>query len=146
MKFWTARRWILSFAVLLAGCLGDNRGGGEWKDDPANWKRAFGVDPPADITVIRSQYWLSGHWSHEFVSAFHVASKGDVHALLNKEFKRQTTGSSATSASQTTECGVLPDWFAPKGLANYEVWSGPIHQRAFIDAAKNEAFLLDCQF
>jgi len=49
-----------------------NPNAGTWEDDPQNWNRAFGQDPPDDVSVVRSYYWESDHFTHEYIYFFEV--------------------------------------------------------------------------
>ena len=134
-------------ATLPAGC--GYLQSGTWDDDPDNWSRAFGSTRPDDVVVVRSHYWRAPHWSYE---------GGDLFELQpNDQLRRQLFGQNRLRTIQNPErdpdarpcVAECPDWFAPKPLTAYDVWTyedDPTGNfRVFIDKTNGHIFLGDFQ-
>jgi hypothetical protein len=102
---------------------------GEWDDDPANWRRAFGADPPPGWQVIRSRFWRSPHWSREEAYHFHVRIPVSERGPLPRyqETERQ-------------ECPDPPDWLPKPDPARFEIQHG-----ALLERGSTDVYLFGCQ-
>jgi hypothetical protein len=141
-----ARIRLLVFAALVSvGC--GYFVSGTWEDDPGNWGRAFQSTKPPDVVVVHSKYWRSPHWSYEFEYYFEIApNAGLKRQLFSANKLRRVTGSEA----EKIRGKVLPNapaWFAPKRVAEYEVWvfdnEPDRHFKLLIDSASGQMFLHD---
>jgi len=121
---------------------------GIWVDDAKNWKRAFGQSQPRDIEIVRSWYWRSPHFTHEFEYFFALAP--------NDAFRKQAeeSGNLIHFTEPTKEerqevqrfFHEKPAWFIPKPLETYEIWKSKephANFRLFIDRQTGELFLTD---
>lgn len=136
---------LILVAVLLAGC----HESGTWKDDARNWRRIFRVDKPDGITVVRSWYWRSPHFTFEYEYYLQIQKHADFQKrLLTMNPMTEVVGEEeiqkAAAGSQNR-----PDWFAPKPIAQYQVWiysNAPNSNfRLLIDRATGDLFLYDQQ-
>ena len=111
---------LVAFALLQAGC--GYLMEGTWEDDPKNWKRAFDSTKPDDVIVVHSKYWRSPHWTNEFQYFFEFAPNTKLkEQLFTKNRLRRITGDEAAKA-KANAFGDAPAWFAPKGVAEYDLW------------------------
>jgi hypothetical protein len=95
---------------------------GTWKDDPRNWNRAFESTKPSDVTVVHSEYWRAPHWTYEFEYYFEIWPNAKLkEQLFGKNKLRRVKGDEAAAIKKNV-FGDAPSWFAPKDLAEYEVW------------------------
>jgi len=120
---------------------------GFWKDDPKNWRRAFGGDPPSGVSIAHSQYWRTAHFSYEEGWYFELK--------VGSEQRRKLIRSDLVpvevleNARIDEPCPDRPVWFVPKSLQSYEVWrseGGTGNYRLFLDRATSHAFVSDCQY
>jgi hypothetical protein len=137
--------FILIAAVLLAGC----HESGTWKDDARNWKRIFRAPKPEDITVVHSWFWRSPHFTYEYEYYIQIQKHAEVRRRLltmnpMKQLIQDTELHDAAVRSQRR-----PTWFAPKPIAQYEVWvysNQPTSGfRLLIDRETGDLFLSDTQ-
>jgi len=122
---------------------------GTWEDDPGNWQRAFRSTAPPDVTVVHSKYWRSPHWSYECEYFFEIAPSAKLKEELFANNKlRQMQGDEAARI-QKSVFGDAPSWFAPKDVAEYEVWvfADQAHSnfKILIDKKSGVMFLNDYQ-
>jgi hypothetical protein len=112
------QRLTLAMAILLlAGCFR----GGTWADDPRNFSRAWGVEPPANVQVIRSWYWRSAHFTREEIYYFHLrAPLSFAEAFASTNNLRPTEPHEINAYSFPHS---KPDWFAPGDPEIYRIWS-----------------------
>src|SRR5438876_1059808 len=131
--------------VLLTGC----HESGTWKDDARNWKRIFRVTKPDDIMVTHSWFWRSPHFTYEYEYYLQVQKHADLQKrLLTMNPMTEVVGEKklreATAWSQQR-----PDWFAPKPVAQYQVWiysNAPNNDfRLLIDRETGDLVLSDRQ-
>jgi hypothetical protein len=135
---------ILGFLSAVAYC---GRKAGQWENDPANWKRAFGTPPPGTLQVIHSFYSRSPHpFMLEHHYAFHIKSplsfpnKWVAESGLKKPDPKDWSKIESLKGNQ-------PPWFAPKPMDAYEVYL--LQDQAFptfgifIDREVNEWFVTD---
>jgi hypothetical protein len=132
-------------AVVASGC--GYFVSGTWDDDPGNWTRAFQSTKPPDVVVVHSKYWRSPHWSYEFQYFFEIAPNVDLKRQLFSANKlRRVTGAEAEKARKNV-FGNAPAWFAPKGIAEYEVWVFENERdrnfKVLIDSASGQMFVHD---
>lgn len=131
--------------VLLTGC----HESGTWKDDERNWKRIFRVAKPDDITVAHSWFWRSPHFTYEYEYYLQVQKHADFQ-------KRLLTMNPMTEVSDEEQLRRAiawsrqrPDWFAPKPIAQYQVWvysdAPNSNFRLLIDRATGDLFVSDRQ-
>src|SRR6266516_3732414 len=68
------------------------------------------------------KYWRSPHWSYEFEYYFEIGPNSKLKEQLFGENKlRQVNGGDAAKIKNNV-FGDAPSWFAPKDVAEYEVW------------------------
>ena len=134
-------------ATLLAGC--GYIQSGTWDDDPDNWRRAFRSSRPDDVVVVHSHYWRAPHWSYEAGYLFEIRPNDGLRTQLfgqNRLRKIQDPERDPDARPCSAEC---PDWFAPKPLAEYDVWAyeddSTGNFRVLIDRATGHIFLGDFQ-
>lgn len=133
------------FCILMAGC----HESGTWQDDARNWKRVFGVEKSADVTVLHSWFWRSPHLTHEFEYYLQVQTNAAFQKrILTMNPMKQVTGEKELQ-SVTAWPERRPAWFAPKPIAQYEVWiysNAPASNfRLLIDRETWNLFLTDRQ-
>lgn len=119
--------------------------GGTWDDDPGNFRRAFGGDPPPGTKVLRSHYFRSAHWTVEFEYYFHIEKNPTLEQQLRTTWPlREIKDSDRIGADNTR-----PSWFAPKPMTAYEVWTYADQPRSsyrlLIDKETGDLFLHDSQ-
>ena len=139
---------VVAVLILLATGCGYVMSG-TWDDDPKNWGRAFQSTKPPEVLVVHSKYWRSPHWSYEFQYFFEIAPNADLKKQLFTANKlRRLTGKEAVEA-RAKVFGDAPPWFAPKGLASYEVWvfaDEPERKfKVLIDKSSGHIFMNDYQ-
>ena len=122
---------------------------GTWENDPGNWNRAFQSTKAPDVTVLHSKYWRSPHWSYEFEYYFEIGPNSKLKEQLFGENKlRQVNGGDAAKIKNNV-FGDAPSWFAPKDVAEYEVWVFKDDQNSnfkiLIDKKSGVMFLNDYQ-
>lgn len=99
---------------------------GTWKDDPGNWRRAFGEDPTQDVSVVHSYYWGSDHFTHECIYFFEVKAEPAWREAFIRTRNCVPVASSNACCFDVHYEGT-PDWFVPKPVQQYEVWDRPGH-------------------
>ena len=137
---------FLTFAaVLLVGC----HESGTWKDDAQNWKRIFRAAKPDDVTVVRSWFWRSPHFTYEYEYYIQIQKNADLQKRLlamnpMKQLALEKELQEAAAWSQHR-----PAWFVPKPVAQYDVWvytnAPPSAFRLLIDRDTGDLFLSDTQ-
>jgi hypothetical protein len=131
--------------LLLTGC----HESGTWKDDARNWKRIFGVAKPDDITVTHSWFWRSPHFTYEYEYYLQVQKQPDLQKRLFAMNPMTEVVSEKELREVTAWSQHRPDWFAPKPIAQYQVWiysNAPGGDfRLLIDRETGDLFLSDCQ-
>ena len=142
----TMRALIAILAVVfLTGC----HESGTWKDDARNWKRIFQVAKPDDITITHSWFWRSPHFTYEYEYYLQVQK----HADFQKRLLTMNQMTEVVGEKELREAGAWsqhrPDWFAPKPIAQYQVWiysNAPNSAfRLLIDRETGDLFLSDRQ-
>ena len=131
----------------LSGC----HRSGTWENDPKNWKRIFGQDPPKEVKVLHSWYWRSPHFTFEF--EYFLEFIPDAEFRKNAE---KGEGLLHFAPDQPTDKGeeellqrffhAKPSWFLPKPLKSYDIRQGkPPREnfRIFIDRETGVAFMTD---
>src|SRR5439155_22726170 len=102
---------------------------------------------PDDITVVHSWFWRSPHFTYEYEYYLQVQKHADLQKrLLTMNPMTEVIGEKelrqATAWSQQR-----PDWFAPKPIAQYQVWvysNAPNSDfRLLIDRETGDLFLSD---
>jgi hypothetical protein len=145
------RRSLIGLALLIvasiSGC--GYAMAGTWEDDPGNWSRAFESTKPPEVSVIRSKYWRSAHWTYEFAYFFEIAPEPRLKSqLFGKNKLRQATGVEAMRVKKDGP-GDAPPWFAPGEATEYEVWvfegSPNSHFKVLIEKKSRVMFLADYQ-
>jgi hypothetical protein len=139
---------VLSVVALLSARCSDLVSG-TWDDDPKNWGRAFHSTKPPEVIVVHSRYWRSPHWSYEFQYFFEIAPNSELkHQLFTANKLREVTGNEAVEA-RARVFGDAPSWFAPKSLADYEVWVSADEPgrnfKVLIDRVSGHIFINDYQ-
>lgn len=134
---------LAGFVTFVVGC----HESGTWQDDPKNWNRIFGSPKPKDVTVVRSWYLRTPHWSYEVEYLIQIAANAKLKKawLALGELKRLDSPDEIAEAHRFTER--RPKWFAPKDRAEYEVWvrSNEPHSkfRVFVDRETGDLFATD---
>lgn len=141
------RRFL--FPILLAITFGCSRSG-TWEDDPKNFERAFRQRPHEDAVIVRSWYWRSPHWTHEFAYFFHFRASENFQKFLfdNNKLKQPETPSERQMVAEFSH--TKPTWFIPKHSDVYDVWiyadDPQSHFRIFIDKTTQDIFVADFSF
>jgi hypothetical protein len=123
-------RFVLLILLLETSC----RRAGTWVDDPRNFERAFGVDPPANVRVVRSWYWRSAHFTVEEMYYFQLSASSSYAEAFAAENHLKAAGSEALTPFSFPQN--RPYWFAPKAPSEYRIWKRP-------DDSSTEFLLLD---
>jgi len=120
---------------------------GTWEDDPKNWFRAFNEEPPADVSVVRSKYWRSNHFTDEFVYYFEVqASAAWRDAFLKKRNVELISPPAAATYRMNNHSDLAPDWFVPGPAEKYDVWDKAGHCGSiWMDKTNGHVFFYDQQ-
>ena len=101
-----------------------NPNAGTWHDDPKNWNRAFGQDPPEGVSVVHSYYWESDHFTHEFIYFFEVKASHQWLEAFLRERKAEPVAPQNARRFEVHYDGT-PDWFVPDPIESYDVWDKP---------------------
>jgi hypothetical protein len=139
---------FLALATITTSC--GYAASGTWEDDPDNWERAFGFEPPDGIEIEHSSYWRSPHFTHECAYYFEIAADEPFEReVFETNEMTRLEGDSAKEAMHDT-VGRRPKWFTPRRSADaYEVWTyadDPTGNfRLFIDRETRTLFLADGQ-
>lgn len=133
------------FATMLAasGC----HQSGTWVDDPKNWERAFGYSKPKDVTVEKSIYWRSPHFTYEAGFHFLVRSNAALANLWTNAPQLRALTNAAFDPNLAFGPD-RPDWFAPKKIDEYDVWVATNQYsqlRLLIDKQTRDMFIFDAQ-
>lgn len=133
---------LAGLLAAAAGCCCIGAGSGTWEDDPANYRRAWGEDKPADVDLVHSWYWRSPHFTREEAYFFQFRK----HAQWPQAFVAANDMAPAVSGP----AGLKPDlppfekpaWFLPKPLDAYDAWSGPRASAwLFVDKESGDTFI-----
>jgi hypothetical protein len=116
----TMKKTLIAF--LLLSTLACHRSG-TWVDDPENFNRALGIDPPAGVQLVRSWYWRSGHFTREEIYYFQLSAPARYADAFAKENGLVSSGPEAVARFDYTQD--RPAWFAPKDPGAYQVWRTP---------------------
>lgn len=108
---------IVSTLTLLMAC----HRSGTWVDDPGNFKRAWGTEPPAGVQVVHSWYWRSGHFTREEIYYFQLRAEEAYAEAFAAENHLEV--SSPSELGQLSFADPKPVWFAPKDPTAYRIWS-----------------------
>ena len=105
--------------ILLVGC--NYWSSGTLDDDPRAWSLAFAESRPSlGITINKSRYWSSSHWSAEYIWHFDLTLTDDAieEMLANSEVKR-------IDLPDNVDGVVLnrPRWFLPDGDTGYTAYT-----------------------
>ena len=109
-------------AFLLLSTLACHRSG-TWVDDPENFNRALGADPPAGVRLVHSWYWRSPHFTREEIYYFQLSAPAQYADAFAKENRLESSGPEALAGFPYTED--RPAWFAPKDPGAYQIWRAP---------------------
>ncbi len=104
----------------MASCLLACHQSGTWSEDPGNFRRAWGVEPPAGVFVVHSWYTRSPHFTREEIYYFELRADASYARAFAEENHMTPTRSGPTLELPFME--PRPSWFAPKPLAGYEIW------------------------
>lgn len=129
---------LLAAAAMLSAC------GGNWKDSPKNWQRAFDEPKPADLEVVHSIYWKASGVAPQFRYFFHAKSNANLIARINTNPGLREVDVKPGPVV-TNICGKKPEWFLPKTPENYRTWITPGissgNLTAYLDRETHEIFL-----
>jgi len=136
---------IVISSFLVVGC----HESGTWQDDARNWKRIFRAPKPADVTVVHSWFWRSPHFTYEYEYYVHIKRHSDLQKrLLTMNPMKQVVDDKELQKTASWPQH-RPDWFAPKPVAQYQVWvysnAAPGEFRLLIDRETSDLFLSDRQ-
>lgn len=99
---------------------------GTWNDDLENWRRAFNEEKPTGVSVVRSKYWRSNHFTLEFAYYFEVKASPEWRdAFLQKHGFQLVPLNEARTFGSSRSSDEDPRWFAPYPARFYEVWKWP---------------------
>lgn len=136
--------------IVLVGCVADSK---TVDENSKNWERAYGSYPPEYVKIKNSWFWKSSHWSHEVQFFFSIDSckqvEDDILAGPNSEklILRTDTMSVVNRIIKITD-NERPEWFAPKPLDSYKIWSSDDPFDNFIllkDTLTSELYWFDMQ-
>ena len=138
------RTAIVLLLLAFTGC-GFFREHGQWADDSKNWRRAFGVDLPAGLTLRHSYFEQSAHpLFREFTYYFEMEDTSAVRQRL--EFGTVLKKVAPESAAHVFVPRDTPAPWFPRNLGpEHEVWSPQDGSSylAIVDTKRNTIFLTD---
>jgi hypothetical protein len=134
---------VILAALVNASC----ERSGTWVDDPANIKRAWGVELPREVTLRHSWYRRSAHFTREEAYYFQFAWHPELFEGFVAENRMAPLPQSKISSIEEYYCFDRPKWFAPGAAADYDVWVGPMHTNGVLlrHRASKELFIAACQ-
>ncbi len=110
---------ILIALICLAGC----QSTGVFKDEKDNFKRVFGTEPPADVTVVHSalyaynsaQLWNTNDYEFEIIAPL---------SWIESEIKRGhlEKGEWARKLAASRQSKRANDWYAPDPIDSYDCY------------------------
>jgi hypothetical protein len=106
---------LATAAISLLGC------GGTYVDDPDNFNRIFGIQPPSGWEIFHSYYWRSPHFTLEFECYLEFSAPDDsVKALIesNNLVKASKTENSVWASNRNR-----PVWFMQGPLSDFDEWA-----------------------
>lgn len=115
---------------------------GTWEDDPKNFERAWGVEPPKEVAVVHSWYWRSAHFTREEIYFFQLRGDTDYAEAFARENDLQPTDAGALGVDAFLK--PKPSWFAPKEPRAYEAWhanSGSAGAVILLDRLTGDIFI-----
>jgi hypothetical protein len=101
-----------------------------------------------DITVVRSWFWRSPHFTYEYEYYIHIKAYADLQKrLLTMNPMKEVVDDAVRQPTGWSQH--KPEWFAPKPMTGYQVWvysNAPNSEfRLLIDRETHDLFLSDCQ-
>lgn len=122
---------------------------GIWLNDERNWNRIFRRKQPKDVIVCHSWFWRSPNCIYDLEYYLEVQKNEDFQMrLLKKNSMEQITEEKALQILKNLS-EHRPVWFAPKSIAEYEVWvcvTDPgCNFRIIVDRETGTLFLTDRQ-
>jgi hypothetical protein len=123
-------------ALLFAGC--GPFVAGTWRDDPKNWKRAFGESRPAEgISIVHSWYMRTPHFTAEFAWFFELElSEAAKKELVSSPELTKLTGASTEGISLQIY-PERPTWFSPEPPSAFDVYESKSDRDFLIFIEKN---------
>ncbi|MCA9111639.1 MAG: hypothetical protein KDA52_16920 [Planctomycetaceae bacterium] len=110
-----SRLQVLLLVLPLLGC--NYVSSGTYDDDPRTWTWAFGEsEPPDGITINKSKYWSSAHFTAEYIWHFDLTLTDEAvtDLIANPDVKRLDT------PPDPDDAGIeRPVWFLPDGTDGY---------------------------
>jgi hypothetical protein len=101
------------------------------------------------VVVVRSHYWRAPHWSYEGGYLFELRPNDGIRTQLFTQNRLKKIQDPDRDPDARPCVGDCPDWFAPKPLTAYEVWTyedDPAGNfRVLIDKTNGHIFLGDFQ-
>ncbi len=116
---------------------------GTWEDDPNNYRRAWGTDPPESLTVVHSWYQRMPHFTREEIYFFHIANSPGFAETFAQTNEMQRA--KAELLEDFWFCAARPGWFAPGDPRQYRAWverSGSV--LAMEDKLAGDSFVYVC--
>lgn len=138
---------FLLFCVLLVFVSGCGQSG-TWKDDAANWKRAFEQEQPKEIKVIHSWHCRTQHFTHESQYFFEIAPDEKLHKSFSDPGRVVEVTSDNKDDQDALQLALYekPSWFAPKTSESYTIYQGkrPLENYFFfLDRDSGAIFITD---
>lgn len=136
---------VCTIVVLVLGTSCGYLSSGTWTDDPKNYKRAWGVSKPPEVTMVHSWYWRSPHFTREESYFFEFRKHEELLKSLVAE-NRMTPWTAKPGAAPPRYCFDKPAWFSPKPPSAYDIWTE--HSGSawiFSDKSSGELFVYVCQ-
>ena len=125
---------------MIASIFGCGSSAGTWEDDAQNWNRAFNSTQPKDVNIIHSKFWISSHWTYEYITYLKFrASKKWINSFIQTNNLKVASGDFDLPDQ-------APNWFDPKiGQRAYiknEFSQGSIY---FVDHKTGEVLIYEIQ-
>jgi hypothetical protein len=98
-----------------------NPNAGTWEDDAGNWQRAFQSEVPDDLIVIHSYYWMSDHFTTEYLYYFEIKPSAQWREDFFKK-RKLVKIDAATARISNFNANSRPAWFLPETVESYDVW------------------------
>jgi|SRR3954466_6996366 len=122
---------------------------GTWVDDPRNFERFFSIKKPDDLTVAHSHYSRSPHFTLEYDAYLQIRSNASFKkTILSLPLQNVTDTNTVRDLRVRTPSSI--EWFAPKPLDHYEIWTSTNYGRTsfyciLIDKESGDMFFTDGQ-
>jgi len=134
---------VLGICALLVGC--GYILAGEWRDDPKNWKRAFGVPAPEGLIIHHSYYGRYPHFTTEWCYYFELEDSKNAREAIGMYLFLQHSGKKPSELS--LDAG-RPSWFLKEVPPAGDVWvyRGADQYFVVVDQVRGRIYVHDQQF